>query len=249
MLPPRHEWAQILEQQGDVNGTGWKIRQMQQIERQGTELLIVQADVTNEQEMRSVFEQTISTFGTLHGIFHTAGVPGVGLMQFKTAAMAAGVLAPKVQGTRMLTRVLQAAYPALKLDFLALFSSVTSIVAGPGQVDYCAANAFLDAYASSSASCYDTIVSIDWSEWQWNAWEAGLAGYDIESQHFFRTQRQHLGLTEEEGIEALMRILAYPLHHVIVSPQPLQKLMAIGTSLTAHTLLQRTYEPGKKKHA
>ncbi|HEU5378051.1 MAG TPA: SDR family NAD(P)-dependent oxidoreductase [Ktedonobacteraceae bacterium] len=248
-LPPRQEWPHILASQGDSAGLGWKIRIVQNLEQQGTELLIVQADVTNEEQMRDAFQQALSTFGTLHGILHTAGMPGVGLMQIKSPATAAQVLAPKVAGTRLLTRLVQG-YPELSLDFLALFSSITSVTGGPGQVDYCAANAFLDAYAHCTYPQFGTVVAVDWSEWQWNAWEAGLAGYDAESQQFFRMQRQTFGITAEEGTEALMRILNSSIPHVVVSPQPFQALLDLSTTLTASTVLQRTREQqqGRTKH-
>ena len=64
------------------------------------------------------------------------------------------------------------------LDFLVLFSSVTSATGGgPGQVDYCAANAFLDAYARQHAGAHGRTVAISWGEWLWDAWQEGLQGF------------------------------------------------------------------------
>jgi acyl transferase domain-containing protein len=239
MLPARQEWPHILASQGDTSGIGWKIRTVQYLEQAGAELLFLQADVSDEEQMRAALTQTLSTFGTLHGILHTAGAPGVGLIQIKKPADAATVLAPKVVGTETLLRIIKEK-PDLSLDFLALFSSITSITGGPGQVDYCAANAFLDACARCSYPQIGTLVSLSWSEWQWNAWEAGLAGYDSETQNFFRTQRQIFGITAEEGAEAFVRVLASSLSHVIVSPQPFQALLNLSTTLTTRTVLQRT---------
>ena len=33
-------------------------------------------------------------------------------------------------------------------------------------------------------------MAINWGEWQWNAWEKGLAGYSPEVQAFFRAKRE-----------------------------------------------------------
>ena len=235
-LPPRAEWSRILASQGEDEGVGRRIRQVLDLEVQGAEVLIVQADVTDEAQMQAAIEQTLAAFGTLHGILHTAGVPGVGLIQLKTAEQAAQVLAAKVQGTLALERVLR----DLPLDFLALFSSITSTTGGgPGQVDYCAANAFLDAYAHS-CSRQNNVIAIDWSEWQWNAWENGLAGYGAEAQAYFKENRLRFGITFEEGAEAFQRVLASGLSHVVVSTQDFRSVAEQSKFFTASLVLQRT---------
>src|SRR5262249_60233245 len=97
--------------------------------------------------------------GVLHGVIPAAGVPGGGLIQVKSPEAAARVLAPKVQGTLVLERAL-AGEP---LDFFLLCSSITGVLGGFGQVDYCAANAFLDAFARSRATRRGTFyAAVDW---------------------------------------------------------------------------------------
>ncbi len=244
-LPAQETWPQILAAQGDSEGVGRQIRKVQEMQRHGAQVLVLKADVTDEGQMRTAVEQALATFGTLHGVFHTAGVPGVGLMQLKTAAQATSVLAPKVIGTLVLERVLH----ALPLDFLVLFSSITSTIGGPGQVDYCAANAFLDAYARSHSTQHGKTIAIDWCEWRWNAWEAGLAGYDVEAQQFFRESRERFGLAFDEGTEALKRILSYRLPHIVVSTQNFRSLVELSRSFTATAMLQRRQENRQSRPA
>ncbi|MGB8346749.1 MAG: SDR family NAD(P)-dependent oxidoreductase, partial [Ktedonobacteraceae bacterium] len=234
-LPPRQEWPLILAGQGDIAGVGRRIRQVQALEEAGAETLIVAADVTDEAQMHAAVQQTLAAFGALHGVIHAAGVPGSGLMQLKTPEAAGRVLAPKVQGTLVLERVLA----GLSLDFLVLFSSITAVTGGPGQVDYCAANAFLDAYARERGARNGLTVAINWSEWQWDAWEEGLLGYGEEARAFFKAHRQKFGISFEEGIEALRRILSYRLPNVVVSPQDFQAMVALSKSFTATSVLER----------
>ena len=236
-LPPRHEWSAILQAQGDSEGVGLQIRKVQNLESLGSQVLILSADVTDEAQMQAAVQRTLATFGTIHGVLHTAGVPGIGLMQLKTPEAAERVLAPKVQGTLVLERVLR----DMQLDFLVLFSSITSTTGGgPGQVDYCAANAFLDAYAQRHFAQHGMTVAINWGEWQWNAWEAGLSGYDMETQAFFKENRRRFGISFEDGAEALRRILSYSLPQVVVSTQDFRALVELSKTYTAATMLEKS---------
>ena len=133
------------------------------IEEAGGEVLVVAADVTDEAQMRRVIEQARERFGEINGVIHAAGMAGGGIVQIKTPAMAARVLAPKVDGTRLLDRVLQ----DTALDFFIMCSSRGSILGGFGNVDYCAANAYLDAFAHYKQTKNGGLtVSINWDAWQ-----------------------------------------------------------------------------------
>ncbi|MBT6274123.1 MAG: SDR family NAD(P)-dependent oxidoreductase, partial [Chromatiales bacterium] len=138
------------------------------IEGYGAEVLVAKADVSNLDGMRQVVEEAERRFGRIDGVFHSAGVPGGGIIQRKEALVAASVLEPKVKGTQVLETLFKDRGP----DLVVLFSSAAS-VAGPfGQVDYCGANAFLDAFAESRHGRSATLwVSIDWDDWA----EVGMA--------------------------------------------------------------------------
>jgi acyl carrier protein len=90
------------------------------------------------------------------------------MIQIKERTVAQAVLSPKVEGTLTLDALLR----DVKLDFFAVFSSLTALLGGFGQVDYCAANSFLDAYARSQKARRDRVtVSINWDAWG----EVGMA--------------------------------------------------------------------------
>jgi hypothetical protein len=208
---------------------------VEHLERLGAEVEVITADVADAGSMRLAVEQAIRRFGELNGVIHAAGVPGVGLIQNKTRQQASEVLAPKVNGTLALMDALA----EVTLDFVVLFSSITSITGGgPGQLDYCAANAFLDAYAQASAGGPFT-VSIDWSEWRWNAWEHGLNGLPAELQSWMRDNRERIGIDFAEGCAMLERVLSQPddVRHVIVSTQPFPELAEVARAFTVRSAL------------
>ncbi len=238
-LPSRDEWDGWLENHELTDSNSLKIRQVQSLETLGAEVLLLQADVCDEAQMRTGVEQAITTFGIIHGVFHAAGVPASGLIQLKQPEMAASTLAPKMMGTLVLERVLK----DLPLDFLVLFSSMSSITGGgPGQVDYCAANAFLDAYARCHFSRHGMTVAIDWGEWQWDAWQAGLLGFPEEAQTYFRERRHTFGITFEEGMEALTRILTKKLPQVVVSTQDFVSMVAGSKHFSITTIVEKTQQ-------
>ncbi|WP_410606659.1 SDR family NAD(P)-dependent oxidoreductase [Amycolatopsis sp. lyj-109] len=222
-LPPRERWAGIADGTDEVPGTiRDRVGRVLAIEALGGEVAVVEGDVAEEADVRHAVAVALERFGALHGILHTAGVPGTGLMQFKQPGDADQVLAPKLPGSRALS----AATAGLDLDFVALFSSITSVTGGgPGQVDYCAGNAWLDAYAACHGG---RTVAISWGEWTWNAWDDGLSGYEEDIQTYFREHRAKFGIDFDQGWRTLLRALASGEPHVVVSTQDLPAVTAVA---------------------
>ncbi len=162
-LPERSTWDALLASSDPASAsTRTRIRQVQELESAGSEVLIFPADISNPADVTALVGATLKRFGALHGIFHAAGVPGAGIIQLKRPSDAAAVLSPKVQGTLVLNEAVR----DLPLDLFILFSSITAIVGGIGQADYCAANSFLDAFAHANTQQGIFTVAINWDAWQ-----------------------------------------------------------------------------------
>ncbi|MFB7663202.1 SDR family NAD(P)-dependent oxidoreductase [Kitasatospora sp. NPDC056138] len=129
------------------------------LERLGARVLAERADVADEPAMRELLDRVTGTVGQVHGVLHTAGLPGEGMIAFRTPEQVRAVLRPKLLGTLVLERIF-ADRP--ELDFFASFSSRASIGGLVGSADYAAANAFLDAHASVSRQ---RCVSVNWPSW------------------------------------------------------------------------------------
>ncbi|HEX6290047.1 MAG TPA: SDR family NAD(P)-dependent oxidoreductase, partial [Herpetosiphonaceae bacterium] len=221
-LPPRAQWPGILERTDTTSGLGRRIKIVQDLEAR-TEVLVLQADVTDPVQVQIAVDQAVARFGTIHGVLHAAGLPGVGLTQLKSAETAAGVLAPKVQGTLALSHALR----GISLDFLALFSSIASVTSGgPGQIDYCAASAFMEHYAQRHSGEHGATIALSWGEWLWDAWQEGLQGYPEDVRAFLIANRRAYGIAFNEGTEAFRRALAGRLPHVYITTQDLVEMVA-----------------------
>lgn len=237
-MPPREEWAALRETHDETDThLGRQLHTIRHMEEDlGAQVLPLKADVANEEQMRGAIAQTLATFGQLHGVVHAAGVPGIGMMQLKTREHIEGVFTPKVRGTIILDRVLA----DVPVEFIVLFSSITSAIGGgPGQVDYCSANAFMDVYAQRHSNRLDRkTISVNWGEWLWNAWEAGLEGYDKETQEHFKRHRKQYGITFEEGSDALLRVLGQPVPQMYVSAQEFLKVLKNSRSFSAASMIE-----------
>jgi hypothetical protein len=135
------------------------------------------------------------------------------------------------------TQAIAEAVRELPLDFLALFSSTTSVTGGgAGQVDYCAANAYLDAFAQSDPLPDCFVTAIDWGEWTYNGWTTGLQNYDQGSVEFFTEYRATYGVSFEQGWQTLLRVLASRQPHVVISTQDFPTIVRMSrrSSIASH---------------
>jgi len=129
------------------------------IEALGSDVLCLQADVADQAQMQVVFDEIGARFGRIDGVIHTAGVLGQGLIRNQTPAEIERVLAPKVAGSQILAALVNPYQP----DFFLLCSSMSSVAPIKGQLDYCAANAFLDAFAAYNSRHRGVrTISVDW---------------------------------------------------------------------------------------
>ncbi len=167
-LPAQDQWESAVHDDERPEYEKDKIRKLIEIRSFAGDLLVVQADVTDLEEMRAVVAQAQEQFGAIDGVFHAAGVLDDGPLMLKTAESAAHVLDPKVRGTLVLEEALR----GIPLKCFVLFSSISSILPPAGQVDYAASNAFLDAFALSRKG---PITVVNWGSWR----EVGMAARAI----------------------------------------------------------------------
>jgi NAD(P)-dependent dehydrogenase (short-subunit alcohol dehydrogenase family)/acyl carrier protein len=218
-LPDRGAFDAWLAEHGPADATSRRIRAVRALEEQGSEVLVCAADAADEGAMRAALDAARARFGRVAGVIHAAGLPGAGLLSLKTLDEARAVLAPKVRGTQVLERLLDGE----PLEFVALCSSLATAVTAVGQVDYFAANAYLDAWAAAQRARHPErlTVSIGWDAWS----EAGMALETTvpDALREGREQALRLGLTHEEGCAAFLRILAADFPQVLVSTRDLEQ--------------------------
>jgi NAD(P)-dependent dehydrogenase (short-subunit alcohol dehydrogenase family)/acyl carrier protein len=237
-LPDRPRWGELLQDAETSAAVKTRIQAVQELEQLGAEVMVAAADVADEVAMAEVIAAARRRFGTLHGVLHAAGLPGLGILPLKTAAAAEMVLRPKVEGTLVLDRLLAGA----ELDFLVLFSTINTAFGWHGTTDYSSANAFLDAFAQAGiARCSSRVIAVSWGTWREVGMAADLAAQRGDSEGTL----MQLAIGPEEGSAALRRALASGLTHVFVTPRPMPDLIAEVAQATRHIQANDPGETGQ----
>ncbi len=110
----------------------------------------------------------------LRGIFHLAGVLDDGVLREQTRERFDRVMAAKVHGAWNLHELTRDD----RLDLFVLFSSAAALLGSPGQGNYAAANAFLDALAHHRRWEKLPALSVNWGSWA----EVGMAARLSETE-------------------------------------------------------------------
>ncbi|MEU4519367.1 amino acid adenylation domain-containing protein [Amycolatopsis sp. NPDC024027] len=138
----------------------------------------------------------------LAGIVHAAGTPDGGLIATRGERTPSGKLA----GALLVERLIERDRPA----FAVSCSSLSAQFGGTGQLDYAAANGFLDALAHRDGPT--ARLAIGWDVWR----DSGMAVTALETD---ARHQAHLavGLSDDEGRRTFARALATGLPQVLVA--------------------------------
>ncbi len=203
---------------------------VEQLTGLGAEVQVVACDIAQREQVRQLLAG-ISPEHPLDGVVHMAGAIDDATIGSLTAERIDRVLDAKVAGAWHLHELTR----DLDLSAFAMFSSMAGVIGAPGQANYAAANAFLDALAARRQTLGLSATSIAWGLW---AQESQMTGHVEELDRARMSSMGLLALSEEEGLALLDRALALDEPVVLAARLDRVGLRAHARSGELHPLLR-----------
>ncbi|HWY18788.1 MAG TPA: SDR family NAD(P)-dependent oxidoreductase, partial [Solirubrobacteraceae bacterium] len=171
-----------------------------ELEELGGQVTVVACDVADREQLKVMLD-SIPSERPLSVVVHAAGAFDNAMIESLSPEKIDVVLASKLDATLHLHELTR----RLDLEAFVLFSSIAGVFGGPGQGNYAAGNAFLDALAAQRRSHGLVATSIAWPLWS----EVG-AGRDLDQLTMRRvTGSASLGaLSSRRGLELFDQALS-----------------------------------------
>ncbi|HEY7509709.1 MAG TPA: SDR family NAD(P)-dependent oxidoreductase, partial [Vicinamibacteria bacterium] len=171
---------------------------LRELSADGASVVAAPVDVADAGAVTALVARIQAEMPPLRGVVHAAGVLDDGVLRQQSWARFQRVLEPKLPGAWNLHQ----ATAVVPLDFFVLFSSAAALFGAPGQGNYAAANAALDALAHYRRTLGLPALSLDWGPWDEVGMAAALGAREKE-----RWARQGVGLLAPSRALALMERL------------------------------------------
>ncbi|WP_230582448.1 type I polyketide synthase, partial [Salinispora tropica] len=160
----------------------------------GAEVTVAACDLADRDAVAALLAG-VSADHPLTGVVHAAGLLDDGTIPSLTRERLDAVLRPKVDAATHLHELTRDA----DLTAFVLFSSAAGVLGGPGQGNYAAANAFLDALANARRAAGLPAQSLAWGPWAGGGMADNLGGTDRARM----SRGGVLSMSSEEGLELL----------------------------------------------
>ncbi|AGL16405.1 beta-ketoacyl synthase [Actinoplanes sp. N902-109] len=175
----------------------------------------------------------------LTAVVHTAGRLDDGVLTALTPERLTAVLRPKVDAVRVLHELTRAADPAR----FVIFSSAAGTFDAPGQGNYAAANAALDALAQQRRGAGLAATSLAWGLWSQVTEMSAHLG-EVDQRRMARGGM--LGLSPAEGLELLDAALDEPDAVLVPAALDFAGLRAQAAVGAVPALLRTLVRPGRR---
>ncbi|WP_055532730.1 type I polyketide synthase [Streptomyces graminilatus] len=201
------------------------------LEGAGAHVTVTACDVADPHALRQLLD-SVPPEHPLTGVFHTAGTLADATIANLTPELFARAFAPKADAARQLHELTR----HLDLAAFVLYSSTAATFGNPGQGNYVAANAFLDALAHHRRRQGLSATSMAWGWWQP---VTGLSGTLTDSDNARIAGTGLAPITAEYGHALLDAALELPYPVLTASPLNQRTLRANSELGTLNPLLER----------
>ena len=199
-----------MERDGPGEQDRRRVAAVQALEAQGLSVHIATIDVSDEEQLREFLHRyKADAWPPIRGVIHAAGTLDDQLASSLSRADFDALLGPKLRGAQHLDRLLP------DLDLFVLVSSIGAFMPQPGQANYAAANAALDAIAHDRCGRGLPALSIGWGVWE----NTGLVKGETGQRNVIELARRGIGtLSVERGAKIFAWLCSRRKSHVTVLP-------------------------------
>ena len=189
---------------------------------------VIPADVSDYGEVARLLDSIKSDLPPLRGVIHAAGLLDDALLANQDWDRFQRVMAPKVAGAWNLHCLTE------DLDFFVTFSSAVALLGSPGQANYAAANAFLDALAEYRRARGLPGLSIAWGPWADLGMTAGMNDRQTDRMRQIGLQP----IAAQEGLELLEKLSFAEHSYVAAARVDWSRLASVSSSHLWSELLE-----------
>jgi NAD(P)-dependent dehydrogenase (short-subunit alcohol dehydrogenase family) len=185
---------------------------LEEMKQYGSPVEYQSVDVRDQQRFTALIDDIYTRHGQIDGVIHGAGVIDDKRVANKTWESFERVFTTKVHGALALANSLRPS----SLKFLVFFSSVSARLGNAGQIDYCAANEYLNKLAAHLNQRWPArVMAVNWGPW-----EGGMVSDELRS--FYKSEGVEL-IKLESGARWLLDELRHP------GPATPELIVAAGT--------------------
>ncbi|MFF2864805.1 type I polyketide synthase, partial [Streptomyces rubiginosohelvolus] len=199
----------------------------------GARAEIVACDTADEDRLAEVL-----TGRRIATVVHAAGVLDDGVFESMTPKRVAAVLRPKTDAALHLSKLAGA-------ELFVFFSSTTGTFGAPGQANYAAANAALDALAARIRARGRDALSVGWGMW---ATGTGMTGHLSDAEREDATG-SGTALSDQDGLTLLDAALTTGRSHLVAARLDLAAVRAHAHSVPVPALLRTLVPPPARRTA
>lgn len=205
-LPPREDWGR--PDLGDPLRS--RIDRVVELEAMGASVHTAAVDVADPSALRTLFDrQAAERRPEIGGVVHCAGTLDNHLLSDMTWDQFMAPVRGKAVGAWNLHTLLP------DVERTVFFSSVVPVLPEPGQANYAAANAVLDALARARSASGSPTVSLGWGVWR----DAGMVRDDQVTRYVRIMEERGSGSLEPTAAQTAFGVLASSSRpHIVVAP-------------------------------
>lgn len=201
---------------------------LDELKSKGCDAVYLRGDISDKKVLAQLRDMLVHGLPSLKGVVHAAGIVEDGMILQQSMDSYHKAFSPKVYGGWSLCQLAKTE----KLDFVALFSSLSALVGSGGQSNYSAANAFLDEAAAWLRHQGVPAASIQWGPWE----EVGLAANDRVEKNL--KQRGIGYLSVSDGLKSFANAMSLGRARVAVLDIAWQKFFEHETFLQGKPFFQ-----------